>query len=303
MELQNKNIYRLDYIGQDIFELNDGVFNKHRKSGSIYIFPKYTETTGTGMISNFCDFNGSPLRVRSFEDYVAIEPSGIIVKNENINLISWDDIYTVDKETISPRNSLETNEVSLWTFVGNYLESLRYTKDISREDMERSYFDLVFNQSVEGNKTKIKPYDFVCLFVDYLSKNGIKDIDLNILNSYLYGRLLKGESIPYDRETIHSQFITLIYNGILYSDYEKYGKSFSKAFIDYYNKAIDCHFEETQYAPLNYLKIDDSPLSKQILENKYRENLDNYSIIEEFADDYLDFYNYYLELSSRKQIM
>ena len=308
MKLSNRCAYRLDYIGQDIFESFDNNYRKIRKTGCIYVFPKELTITNSGMISNFVDNDGEPLRIRQFGDYVTIEPTGIIITKENITPVHYEDIYNNNRKVyISANNGHDVRMLSQDTFFANYCENHRAGSIISKEQFNEAKNKILNNIKMPSGNGYLSAYDYACMLCYSFMNNGLNKIDMNLFNDYIFGLLTsktRRKEVVFDRSMMYPQFDSLMYAGVLHTNYDKLGKKELRTYVDFFDADKNngqIGIEEKIVGRYDELVISNSEIVKKYLQEKYEKNKEYYPMIDNFAKGYIDFQNKVLGNTIEKQ--
>ena len=305
---ERRGIYRIDYIGQQIYELRkDDTYFPVIKTGCVYVKPHHNaRVEEDGMICNAYYGRFNPARVRVFDDFIALEPSGIIVPKENITFTDFfpEIEYNRTCTSISERNNDEACEVFYNTFFGNYAALVGKGKRFSKEIFDKVKDEILNNINVEASDDSISPYDYACMFCYYLLKNGSEYLNLDALSKYIYA-LSKDEDykklLTHSRWDFIDQFKSLRYVGIVYPDYESINELMPRPYINYkaYDGEVVCKIFD-QYGDMTRdLKIDQSNLVLKILEEKCKQNPKYCVKVEFLVQSFLDFYERIVEQAKK----
>jgi hypothetical protein len=297
-------VYRFDYIGQKIYEGkyfsgfrdNTGSYLEVLKTGCVYAIPHDVKIEPNHMISNCRTRYGTQLRIRKFDGFYAIEPSGIIVLDSNVTFVSSEQKELYDKvcDYISPNNCYEAIHVSFNTFYGRYCQNITHESKVSPFEYDKIN-SLVCGTLARGENKK--EFTDACLFCYFLLNNGVDKIDINVLKKYIHSlknSLLDNSNYYKKCGEFLKQFITLMYFGVVYSDYENIYKELPRSILDSYDPntdEINSHVEEKLGNQFNDLIIDDSEVVKKYLTDIYEKNKDNGQMMEYLANAYASFYN------------
>ena len=311
--VKNDGLYRFDYIGQKVYEgkyyylgkNGAGCYREVLKTGCVYAFPKPIRVIENNIISNCVTRDNEPIRIRKFDNFYVLEPAGIIVSKDNVTFVSSANKEKYDKtyELISFENTLEACNVSFNAFFGKYCESAGLGTRIAEFDFDRTR-KLILDNIKNHNQS----FDNACVFCYYLLKNGLNKIDLDVLKIYTYGlgkSLVDNTEFYERRKEFIIQFISLLYFGVLYSDYENINKLLSRPKLDRYdpiNDEIYGHLEESVGNQFSDLIIDDSEVVKNYLSDKYEKNKDRCQAAEYFAQAYISFYERFIKELKEKEL-
>lgn len=300
---QKDGVYRFDYIGQLVFEgkyytgIHDhsGHYMEVMKTGCIYAFPCTAKVAKDGTISNGVSNRNDALRIRKFDNFYVIEPSGIIIPNNNVTFVSKDQkkLYERVCNHISPENDKEVLDICHKTFCCKYCQSISHESQVDKYDYEE-ISKLIWETTVRGEHQQ--EFNDACMFCYFLLENGINKVDLDVLKTYirsLKNSLLDSSNYYKKCNKFIEQFVTLIYVGVLYSDYENIYKVLPRPKLDSYDPNTDeitSHIEETTGNQFSDLIIDDSEVVKKYLSEKYEKNKGEWQAMEYLANAYASFY-------------
>ncbi len=304
--MEKKDVLKLDYFEDEIFEENqDHQYDKKVKSGSILAFPTDFHITPDGMFSNYESINGEPIRVRFFDDYVVLEPSGIKVPYSCVTPINWSLCSWIYDTKRAMQQVQDVEHVCFDTFFGRYCtDSKYYSLPVSQKDFKKQKKNLLENIKEESTEEQVSGFDYVCMFIHYLLEHGVTTIDIQLLNSLIYRlELLHQKEMKWSREEFFSQFASLMYTGVLYADYDIADKTSPKIFIDY-TRLIDSFYPTTEETVINRfddLIIDLNPESFAFIQERVNKNPNHYAKAASLGEEYCDIYQYLLMYDNDKE--
>ena len=300
---KNGGVYRFDYIGQRIYEeeyylgIHTGSYLETLRTGCVYAFPYDVKTDSQHMITNCRTRNGASLRIRKFDGFYVIEPAGIIVFDSNVTFVSSEqkELYDSICNLISPNNS---GVEAFTTFYGRYIQNITHESRVSKSLYHE--ISLKVWRTLARGENEIG-FNDACLFCYFLLKNGVDRIDINVLEKYIHSlknSLLDNSNYYKKCGEFLKQFITLMYAGVVYSDYENIYKVLPRSILDSYDPntdEINSHVEEGLGNQFTDLIIDDSEVVKKYLSDIYEKNKNNSQMIECLASTYASFYNRFVK--------
>ena len=233
-----EEIYKLSLENEEYWDYNDKNKKFERTKKPCHIFVKKSEPfLNDKMICNYQDASGKkylwstlPLgtRLREHEDFVIIEPSGIMVPKNNFKLVE-------SSKEISKNRGIDISSLSCTSYFCNLMsDSIRGGIDeISNIDVEK-YRNFLFNQpSKPYNPSFLTPFEFAYLFVKACNNKGIESFDSDLLLMNIISKSTNPEYLPLvwninytigehynSSESLFNAFSLLRYIGLIYPDYD-----------------------------------------------------------------------------------
>lgn len=259
-----KEIYKLSLKKIEFWKeefdtkLKKVVFKKVDETCHIYVTPEET-FLNDNMICNFEDASGINYlwctrqlgtRLREHEDYVVIEPSGIMVPKKDFTLVK-------DKKEIEEDRGIDISTLTRTTYFCNLMSDLtRGGKDELPFDEVKQFRHNLLSQSTNNinNFSFLTPFEFAYMFINVCNKKEINEFDREELLLNIIKNANKPEYLPlvwninysvgeHDDESadLFYAFELLRYIGLTHPDYSneyKYGNVYIDSIVSYYPNLV-----------------------------------------------------------------